>query len=274
MLVQLLVSVRSAAEAASALAGGADVIDAKEPALGALGAVAADVLAAIDLAVPSPVPLSVALGDVGEPEEAARLVAGLPLRPREAPVYAKLALPDRDESRWAEILGAAVLAAANHAAKPRLIAAVYADLCTFDQLLRVINAAVFARAGGALLDTATKDGRSLLDWLTGDLLKRWADTARTAGLLSGLAGSVNASQVPVLAAAGADVMGVRGAACDGGRTGTIDVHRVAALRQALESSAYLQATRASAGAATSAWQDRAACKAPHQPVPAPPRATA
>lgn len=272
--MQLLVSVRSAAEAASALAGGADVIDAKEPALGALGAVAPDVLTAIDRTVPPSVSLSVAVGDVTEPEEAARLIAELPLLPRAAAVYAKLALPAPDEPRWAAILGAAARAAADHVARPRIIAAVYADRCTANQLLRVINAAVIARAAGVLLDTATKDGRSLLDWHTVDLLERWADTARTAGLLSGLAGSVGASQVPVLAAAGADVMGVRGAACDGGRTGMIDANRVAALRQALARSARPLGTSAPVGAGASAWQDRAACKAPHQPVSAPPRATA
>ncbi|HEU4589045.1 MAG TPA: (5-formylfuran-3-yl)methyl phosphate synthase [Gemmatimonadales bacterium] len=266
-------SVRSAAEAGAALAGGADVIDAKEPALGALGAVAPDVLAAIDRALPPSTPLSAALGDVAAPEEAARLIAELSLRPREAPVYAKLALPVRDESRWVEILGAAARAAADHAARPRLVAAAYADLCTPAQLFRVINAAVIAGAAGVLLDTATKDGHSLLDWLTADLLTRWADTARTAGLLSGLAGSVGASQVPVLAAAGADVMGVRGAACDGGRAGTINARRVAALRQALAKSARPPTASAPTGAGTSAWQDRAACKAPHHPVPAPPRAT-
>jgi uncharacterized protein (UPF0264 family) len=125
MLVRLLVSVRSAAEAESALVGGADVIDAKEPVLGPLGAVAPDVLAALDRAVPSSVSLSVALGDVVEPDEAARLVAELPLRPREAPVYAKLALPYRDEARWAPVLAAAGRAAALHPASPRIIAAAF-----------------------------------------------------------------------------------------------------------------------------------------------------
>ena len=42
--MRLLVSVASAAEASAALAGGADVIDAKDPLAGALGAVSAEVL--------------------------------------------------------------------------------------------------------------------------------------------------------------------------------------------------------------------------------------
>jgi uncharacterized protein (UPF0264 family) len=272
MLVRLLVSVRSAAEAESAFAGGADVIDAKEPALGPLGAVAPDVLAALDRAVPPSVSLSVALGDVAEPDEAARLVAELRLRRREAPVYAKLALPNRNEARWAPVLVAAKRAAAIHPASPQIIAAVYADICTPTQRLRVINVAVESRVAGVLLDTAKKDGHSLLDWLSTDLLREWADTARTAGLLSGLAGSLSASQLPVLAVAGADVIGVRGAACDGGRNGRIDAGRVAMLRQALARSACLEGANVRAGA--SARHDWATCKAPHHPVHEPPRATA
>ena len=61
--MQLLVSVRSEAEVAAALAGGADLIDAKEPALGSLGPVGGAELLAIAARVPETVPLSAALGD-------------------------------------------------------------------------------------------------------------------------------------------------------------------------------------------------------------------
>jgi uncharacterized protein (UPF0264 family) len=170
------------------------------------------------------------------------------------------------------VLAAAARAAASHPAGPRIIAAAYADLCTPSQLVRLINVAAASRATGVLLDTAKKDGHSLLDWLPVDLLRQWADMARIAGLLSGLAGSVSASQLPMLAAAGADVIGVRGAACDGGRNGSIDASRVVMLRQALARSARLEAANTRAGA--SARQDWATCKAPHHPVHTQPRATA
>src|SRR5437016_8528136 len=63
--MQLLVSVSDASEARAALAGGADVIDAKDPRRGALGAVPSPVLAAIYDAVGSRRPVSAALGDSG-----------------------------------------------------------------------------------------------------------------------------------------------------------------------------------------------------------------
>src|SRR2546430_8304939 len=61
--MRLLVSVRGPVEACAALAGGADVIDAKDPACGALGAVSAERLAAIRRAVGAARPVSAALGD-------------------------------------------------------------------------------------------------------------------------------------------------------------------------------------------------------------------
>src|SRR2546430_11326761 len=61
--MRLLVSVRGSVEARAALAGGADVIDAKDPARGALGAVQRDRLAAIRRAVGAARPVSAALGD-------------------------------------------------------------------------------------------------------------------------------------------------------------------------------------------------------------------
>ena len=62
----LLVSVRSAAEALAARAGGAAVIDVKEPARGPLGRADVDVWREIFAAIPPVVPVSVALGELSE----------------------------------------------------------------------------------------------------------------------------------------------------------------------------------------------------------------
>jgi hypothetical protein len=60
---KLLVSVRSADEVAAALTGGADLIDVKEPAKGALAPAEAEVVAAVVAAVKGKVPVSAALGE-------------------------------------------------------------------------------------------------------------------------------------------------------------------------------------------------------------------
>ena len=93
-----------------------------------------------------------------------------------------------------------------------------------------------ARAAGVkvcLLDTAIKDGRGLLDWLSPDELTSFVDDARAGGLEVALAGALRAEDLPVAPTTGADIVGVRSAACAGGRrTGSLDPARVRALRAA------------------------------------------
>ena len=69
MSVNLLVSVRSRQEAAAALAGGADIIDVKEPSQGSLGRAAASVIDDISRFVRNQSPdtlVSAALGEVAK----------------------------------------------------------------------------------------------------------------------------------------------------------------------------------------------------------------
>src|SRR6476620_4190786 len=81
----LLVSVRSAVEALAALAGGADVIDVKEPSQGSLGAADDNTISAVVRAVAGRAPVSAALGElvdlIGSPngEGARPLVDGVSL---------------------------------------------------------------------------------------------------------------------------------------------------------------------------------------------------
>ena len=85
--MQLLVSVRSADEVEAALAGGADIIDAKEPANGSLGPVSPATLAKVASRVPAIQELSIALGDVRVATEVNTLIDRLELPPRTAPTY-------------------------------------------------------------------------------------------------------------------------------------------------------------------------------------------
>jgi uncharacterized protein (UPF0264 family) len=90
-----------------------------------------------------------------------------------------------------------------------------------------------ARAAGVgicLLDTAIKDGRGLLDWLAPDALRSLVAEAHDAGLQVALAGALRAEDLPAIRATGADIAGVRSAACIGaGRAGPLDGERVRAL---------------------------------------------
>jgi uncharacterized protein (UPF0264 family) len=72
-VAKLLVSVRSPVEAEAALAGGAGIIDVKEPRNGPLGRARAEVWREVQLAVTHRVPVSVALGELNEWFGSARL---------------------------------------------------------------------------------------------------------------------------------------------------------------------------------------------------------
>ena len=231
----LLVSVRSADEVEAALAGGADIIDAKDPARGSLGAVTPDVLAAVAARVPEPVPLSVALGDPAAAGEVRRAIEGTAFLQRSAPVYLKLGFAGVPAGPVQSLLEAAV-DGASHATSPRIVVAVaYADhaAAAAPPVDTVVSAARASGVAGLLVDTWGKDGRGLLEHLSLNRLAAVAERAASAGLFLALAGSLDRSAIRRVAPI-ADIIGVRGAACRGGRQGMVDAALVADLRRALE----------------------------------------
>jgi len=94
----------------------------------------------------------------------------------------------------------------------------------------VLDVAVAVGAGGVLLDTACKDV-GLFGVRSYDAIGWWVEQVRGAGagLLVALAGGLQETDVALVRELGADWVGVRGAACDGGRTGRLSAARVAAL---------------------------------------------
>lgn len=235
--MQLLVSVRSAVEVGAALVGGADIIDAKEPDLGSLGPVSPDTLAEILALVPPECPFSIALGELASPEEAAAAIAGLELPARLAPTYVKLGFAGVDSPlEVARIVAGAVAEVAEKGSSALVVAVAYADAVRAGTPGPdvILDQAGGAGAAGLLLDTYTKDGIGLLSWLPPSALADWVTAARSGGLLTALAGALTLETLDPVCSAGADVVGVRGAACEGGRQGRVDPARVRALRQRVE----------------------------------------
>ena len=235
--MQLLVSVRSAEEVGPALAGGADIIDAKEPERGSLGAVDRDVLSRILQQVPDDCAVSVALGDVTQPNEVVAALCGIELPKRASPVYLKLGFAGvRSSSQIKLLIETAVSLTGTRAAAPRIVAVAYAD----PELAGTLPPALIPRlaetagAAGVLLDTHRKGGRGLLEWFPPSALVNWVTMARRAGLLTALAGSLQAGDFPLVCRAKPDVVGVRGAACRGGRLGRVSEDRVRRLQLILK----------------------------------------
>jgi (5-formylfuran-3-yl)methyl phosphate synthase len=231
------VSVRSADEVGPALAGRADIIDAKEPDRGSLGAVDRHVLSRILHRVPDDCGVSVALGDMTSPAEVHAALHGLDLRDRAAPVYLKLGFAGvRSPNQIGLLLATAVSVTRRMAASPRVVAVAYADPERAGTVLPALIPPLAKEAGaaGVLLDTHGKDGRGLLEWIPSGALVDWVAAARQAGLLAALAGSLQNRDLALVCRAQPDVVGVRGAACIGGRQGRVSEGRVRRLRLALE----------------------------------------
>jgi uncharacterized protein (UPF0264 family) len=235
--MQLLVSVRSAAEVPAALMGGADIIDAKEPSRGSLGPVSPATLAEILAQVPDSHAFSVALGDVAAAGEVSDLLGSLDLPSRQAPTFLKLGFAGVTSPEVVRgLLSAAVHFVADRPSPPLVVAVAYADAGRAGTLSPelVCRCAHEAGASGVLVDTYIKDGAGLLQWLTPPELLAWVASVRRAGLLSAVAGGLGEDDVSLLGVASPDVIGFRGAACDGGRSGDLSARRVAGLRRQLK----------------------------------------
>ncbi len=235
--MQLLVSVVSEDEVAAAVSGGADIIDVKNPAEGSLGAPPVHVVRRVREAAPAHLPVSVAIGDMPHvPGVAGLAAAGAAACGVE---YVKVGLMgSRTPDAAVELLASVCRAVRETRPGARVMAAGYGDAARVGALPveHLRDVACAAGAAGCMIDTAVKDGSTLFDAVSDDELRAFVASCRAAGLLSALAGSLLADDIPRVAALGADIAGVRGAACSGDRlTGRVDegaVRRLKALASA------------------------------------------
>jgi uncharacterized protein (UPF0264 family) len=258
--MRLLVSVANGDEAAAALAGGADIIDAKDPAAGPLGAVTIAVLReiarevcaardAISRAVKARAAhepdaaggarlLTAALGDAADEGTVERAACAFALA---GATLVKVGFAGIATSARADALLRAAMrgATAGSAGSCSVVAVAYADAQQAASLSPhdLVDAAASAGTAGVLLDTATKHGPGVRGLLSEDALSAWVARAHQAGLMVAVAGRLQADDLEFVRNTGADIAGVRGAACEGGRTGRISSEKVrvlvARLRRAL-----------------------------------------
>ena len=228
----LMVSVISPGEVPTAIAGGADILDVKNPAEGSLGAPSAQTLRNVTAIAPDSVQVSAAIGDMPNLPGTASLAA---LGAASCGVdYVKVGLyGPKSEAEAIYMLGTlrqAVMAFPN----VKIIAAGYADAQrsgTLDPCL-LPGIAREAQISGCLLDTYVKDGHNLFDFLAPEVLRSLAMEAHAAGLLFALAGALQADHLLLAQEVGADIVGVRTAACrDNERQGPLAVENIRLLRQ-------------------------------------------
>jgi dihydroneopterin aldolase len=219
-MTMLLASVTGSDEAEIALAHGADIIDLKDPAKGALGALPCAMVRDIVTAVAGRRPVSAVTGDLPmEPE----LVMSAARHMAETGVdYIKVGLfpgPRRADC---------VRALATLARQSKLVAVMFADREPDLALLALIAECGFA---GCMLDTAGKRQGRLLDHVDMSFLQAFIEQCRLHDLMTGLAGSLEAPDIPRLLLLAPDFLGFRGALCaQHDRTAGIDPDAVRVVR--------------------------------------------
>jgi len=225
----LLVSVRSAEEADAALAGGADLIDVKEPARGPLGVAEAEVVAAVIDRVAGRVPVSAALGE-WSPNAITEAHWHLELKLD----YVKWGLAGYSPSPgWGEDL---LDTRRELPVGMEMVAVAYAD---WERAKSVPpgELAKFAkrfRFRAFLLDTFGKDGKTLLDFVKPAAVGELVESLRRVGVKVALGGALRPEQVKPLRGVNPDWYAVRTSACAGGkRDGVIDPSRVRKWKDAI-----------------------------------------
>ena len=216
----MLASVTGPDEAEIALAGGADIIDLKNPAAGGFAAVAAATARATVAAVAGRRPVSAVSGE--RPMQPAAVVEAAEEMAAAGLDYLKQGIfADGDAA-------ASIRALAPLAERVRLIGVLFADRAPDFSLLPLLAAAGFY---GAMLDTADKTQGRLLDHMDLPRLRHFVAECRRHGLIAGLAGALEAPDVPRLLVLEPAVLGFRGALSGGaGRAAPIEPEAVQAIR--------------------------------------------
>jgi dihydroneopterin aldolase len=198
----LLASVTGPAEAEIAVARGADIIDLKDPAQGALGALEPAAVQATVAAIAGRRPVSAVTGDL--PMQPLIMCRAVEAMAAAGVDYVKVGLfPDsqRDDC---------VRALAPLARLTKIVGVMFADSGADDGLVPLMAECGFT---GAMVDTANKGQGRLLDHADVASLGVFVRACRDHALLSGLAGSLEAPDVPRLLLLAPDYLGFRGALC-------------------------------------------------------------
>lgn len=221
----MLASVNSIAEALLVLTANADIIDLKQPASGALGALDIDLVKQIVAVINQRCPVSATLGDLPmQPDlvfTAAKIMSGTGVD------YIKIGFfPNGD---WQETVNKlSVLCQQNIA----LIAVLFADN---QPDLTIVDSLKNAGFTGVMLDTMDKQKGSLMQVIEQTEIGQFVRLAKARQLLSGLAGSLKLEDIAGLLPYQPDYLGFRGALClRHDRTAQLNRAAIMSIKQAIQ----------------------------------------
>jgi dihydroneopterin aldolase len=201
-MTMLLASVTGSREAELAISHGVDIVDLKDPTKGALGALEPSVVRDAVRVIAGRRPVSAVIGDL--PMEPDQINAAVRTMAATGVDYVKVGL-FADPRR-----GECVRTLAGLARRTKLVGVMFIDCEPDNKLIGQMAESGFA---GAMLDTARKNGERLLDHADPAAIGDFVRGCRSHGLFTGLAGSLEAADVPRLLLLAPDYLGFRGALC-------------------------------------------------------------
>jgi len=212
--MKALITVINKEEAEKVIKVGCDILDIKNPREGSLGAPEPWIIGAIKEIVPPNMEVSVAVGDVPNlPCTVALAVVGAA---KFSPDYIKIGLkgPKNKEEAF-NLVKIVTENLKNLNIKTKLVIAGFADYERIGSVnpLELPEIAAECGVNVCMIDTAIKDGKTLLDFLSIKELTEFVKSCHNKNLLTALAGSLNETHVEIIAKTGVDIFGVRGAVC-------------------------------------------------------------
>ena len=210
----LMVSVQNLPEALQALKGGADIVDVKNLQEALVGSAHPTVVKQVRDAVPGSEHASVTLGVV--PNQSGTVAMAVYTAGILDATSVKVGFMKSGYDEAAEILLDAKKALEGFNTK--LIGSLFADNPLYDGLdARHMNQlAKEGQCDGWLIDTLTKDGRNLFDFIPEPELRDMVMEGKEAGMSTALSGHLKLDDLDELARINPDIVGVRGAVCSKG----------------------------------------------------------
>ena len=230
----LMVSVQNLEEALQALKGGADIIDVKNLQEALVGSAHPHIVRDVRNAIPMERHASITLGVV--PHQVGTVAMAVYTAGVLQATSVKVGFMDHEYALAEETLHACREALDGFDTK--LIGSLFADNSLFGGLEphHMNKLAKETKCDGWLIDTLTKDGRNLFDFVREEELRDMVFEGKEAGMSTALSGHLRISDLDELARINPDIVGVRGAACQklDDRTSSVHWEPVAEFKRQLD----------------------------------------
>ncbi len=229
----LMVSVQNLDEAMHALKGGADIVDVKNLQEALVGSANPWVVEQIRDAIPEPHHASVTLGVV--PNQIGTVAMAVYAVGKMGATSVKVGFMNTEYDHALETLRASKQAL--QGTDTKLIGSLFADNPLYDGLEadNMVRLAQESDCDGWLIDTLTKDGRNLFDFVSEAELRDMVFQSKQDGMSTALSGHLKIDDLDELARINPDIVGVRGAVCSkGDRNDGVHWESVAEFKRQLE----------------------------------------